>query len=83
MEKVQEHLLRPAGIRSVQPTLGPGQGRREEMSDLKSARVPHIPLVKKIIAQLIIVLSLRLVRLILSRDGPVFYSYREVWENET
>jgi hypothetical protein len=53
------------------------------MSDLQSARVPQIPLVKKIIAQFIIVFSLRLVRIILSRDGPVFYSYREVWENET
>ena len=83
MEKVQEHFQRPAAIRSVQPTLGPGQSKREDMTDLKSARVPQIPLVKKIIAQFIIVLSLRLVRLILSRDGPVFYSYREVWEYET
>jgi hypothetical protein len=53
------------------------------MRDLKSARVPQIPLVNRIVAQFIIVLSLRLVRIILSRDGPVFYSYREVWENET
>lgn len=83
MENGQEHLQRPAAIQSVQPTLGPGQSRREEMSDLKSARVLQIPRVKKIIAQFIIVFSLRLVRLILSRDGPVFYSYREVWEFET
>lgn len=62
--------------------MGPGQSRREDMFDLKSARVPQIPLAKKIIAQFIIVFSLRLVRLILSRDGPVFYSYREVWEYE-
>ena len=81
MEEGQERLQYPAAIRSVEPALGPGQSRRGNMSD--SARVPRIPPVKKRIAQLIIVFSLRLVRLILSRDGPVFYSYREVWENET
>jgi hypothetical protein len=62
---------------------GSRQSRREDMSDLQSARVPKIPLVKKIIAQFIILFCLRLVKLILSRDGVVFYSYRGVWEDET
>jgi hypothetical protein len=64
-----------AGVRSVRLTFK--DGRKEEMRDLQSTRVARISLLKRIIAQLIIVFSLRLVRIILSREGVVFYSYHE------
>jgi hypothetical protein len=57
----------------------PGLRKREkeEMSDLQSTRIAQVSPLKRILAQLVIVFSLRLVRIILSREGVVFYSYRE------
>jgi hypothetical protein len=59
------------------PLPGPRGTRGEEVSDLQSTRVPQISPLKRIMAQLVIVLSLRLVKIILSREGVVFYSYGE------
>jgi hypothetical protein len=55
---------------------------KEEIGDLQSTRIAQVSPLKRIMAQLVIVFSLRLVRMILSREGVVFYSYREKWDNE-
>jgi hypothetical protein len=60
----------------------PRPSGREEVSDLQFTRVPQMSPLKRIMAQLVIVFSVRLVRIILSREGVVFYSYHEKWDNE-
>jgi hypothetical protein len=75
MAGATERLRRSTGVRSFRLTFQ--DGRKEEMRDLQATRVPRISRLKRIMAQLIIVSSLRLVRIVLSREGVVFYSYRE------
>jgi hypothetical protein len=74
MAGATERLRHSTGVRSFRLTFQ--DGRKEEMRDLQP-RVPRISRLKRIMAQLIIVSSLRLVRIVLSREGVVFYSYRE------